>query len=239
MLRSLLILVALFAITFSAQAAERVSGVVSTKVLPKYVLGNANVAHNEGVLHTNALLKMSNGVYVDIFNSKSLSGAEYGNEVDATLGYATLLDKDRAIGINIGASYFALAPVLDTTRGDIFKPYIELNKKFSNGIAPYIKIEEYFVMGDDAPPAKTRSSIGARHAWQITDKVKLSQNIGGVYEYSPVAGVSCVIARHSAALSWNVFEQASIDILAETFIPLSGRNKEKNFVPGIGLTYRF
>lgn len=236
--RSFIFAMLLVSTSCCAAMAETLSGTVSTKFLPKYVCGNDTVAHDKPVNQTNLFVSLGNGLYANIWGSKSLVGAGYGNEIDATIGYAGPLGKTSNLKMDAGLSYFIMIP-MDTMNQDIISPYFELSMKaFDNGISPYAKVDLYFTIGGDEPTV--RSHVGASHQWAGTETILLSQDLQMTYDYVAAApSKTSLTVQHGIVAAWSISKAASIDLRNDIYLPIAGKDREINVVPGIGATYRF
>ena len=113
-MKKIIIALAMIVMIVSVVNAE-VSGSLSTKVLPKYVNGDGVIFYDKPVVWTNLFIGSSNGLYVDLWDSKGFSGQNYGNEIDLDGGYA----KD---GLEIGMAYWNITPVTTLNKSDMVSP---------------------------------------------------------------------------------------------------------------------
>lgn len=224
----------LFAISY-VSAEEKVSASISTKLLPKYVLDNGILAYNRTVVQTDILLRLPSGFYVDLWGSKGFVGENRGNQVSPTVGYNLLISQENEIGIDLGLTYNNLSPVSRVPRGDRIEPFIEVYKKISNGLTPYAKIEVFLPAKGATPNTETRSHLGIRHFWQITDSVALSQNLKLLYANPPLKNPGLIL-KHYAKLSWFFSKSVSINASNCLFVPFEHKSHKTQIVPGIGLT---
>lgn len=209
-------------------ANAEVNGSFSSQLRPKYVGGDGAVFYNNPVVQSNLFVGFSNGVYVDVWGSKSLtSGQNYGNEVDSAIGYAKN-------GLDIGLAHWNLMPVSTLSSEDMLSPYVEFSKEWKYYLTPFAKVEGLISL--DGSGSKVRLHGGVSHVWQMTKDFSLSQKLSMVH----ATGSNAVwTARHEISLVWSVTKSFSMDISSSSFVPLNNAGHETQIVPAVGVTYKF
>lgn len=220
--------VMMIVLALASTASAEISGSFSSKFRPKYVGGDGALFYNEPVVQSNLFVGFSNGVYVDVWGSKSLaSGQNYGNEVDPAIGYAKN-------GLDMGLAYWNLMPVGTLSSEDMLSPYVGFSKVWQYGLAPFVKAEGLINL--DGSGSKLRLHGGVNHSWQMAKNFSLSQKLSVVH----TTGSNAVwTARYDISLVWSVTKNFSVDIFNSSFVPLNDAGHETQIVPAIGVTWQF
>lgn len=213
---------------------------LSSLVANKYLQpGTGDVLHNRPVIQTDLLLSFKNGLYLDLWNSRSLQGkwndGNLGNEIDYGLGWDGVV---KGLAAHIGFSYYDEPKAFTLGSGDIFYTELRLGKelKWLSVTAGY---QNYATMPDSGFQGGHLISIGASRAQSLYgDKVVFNASFAGVYDTGTLGTLAGFMLRGNAGVNWNISKCFTFNVVSVNYyVPLTRRATDAMVMSG--LTFRF
>ena len=240
-------LVAAPLMALAAAQAQMPSFSLSVDVASSFVAGsNGRVLHERPVAQTNLRATWGNGLYVNLWGSKSLSGLpsryNFGNEIDYSIGYN---GEFRGFHFTMEANYFDVsAPNLFQSQGDVIKFIGEIRHPFKLGdhkLTPFVGVEPTFPVGVSARGG-TYWYAGAAHDWDFNPWLSLSHSLRVIYDGGAYDAQRGFIARYDAALTFRFSDSVSVSVpkirFIKTITPFSdGRRDVVVFGAGTRVTF--
>jgi hypothetical protein len=186
------------------------------------------------------------GVYAGLFNSASLSRTNdhpnYGNEVDVTLGWSTLI---KGNALNMSGAYIDLSPLIRLPKGDTFQfsqraaRTLPLGKKRS--ITPYIRLREVMPMHGPTPIGGWFGHGGFVFTRSFGPKVSNAADIATVWDSGALGNNPGLIGTVVDTLSWKRGEHVSLQFPLNVQTPINhtGDGRRTNVAGGIALSFSF
>lgn len=237
---------ALALVMSAAQASlAQIGWEVSTDLKSKYVAPGLGFVADQGpVAQMGITASLSNGLYVNVWGSKSLTDRSrqlnFGDELNYTLGWGCTL---AGFGVAASVSYFDLAPLV-RSKNDMVQFALEVNRSFVLGehmLTPYVALKPMIAISKSDG---LRIEGGLRHRWLFSEQIAITQG-GRVLCDTGTGGVErgCNF-RYDAALSWKVSGTVRVDFpTIQLFQPIThfsdddGRKRE--WLVGTRLTVVF
>lgn len=213
---------------------------LSSLVANKYLQpGTGDVLHDRPVVQTDLLLTFKNGLYLDLWNSRSLQGkwddGSLGNEVDYGLGWDGTI---KGLTVHVGFAYYDEPGVFTLGAGDILYTELRLGKelKWFSVTAGY---QNYTTMPNSGFQGGHLISLGASRAQPLYgDKVILNASFAGVYDTGTLGTLAGFMFRGNVGVSWNINEHLTFNAVSVSYYaPLTHRATD--VIVTSGLTYRF
>lgn len=227
--------------------AEEPSFALSTKFWSQYLDNNGAVIHDKPVFQSDLLISLPLGFYFDFWHSMGLDGTglstDLGDEIDYTLGWNGNL---KGIGFDLGFSYLDFIDLFKMPKGDVLRPYAEINKEFKitekNIITPYVRWDGSFPAGANSPKGGQWFSAGLKHIWQINEIAALQQKLFTLYDTGALGFEKAIIGQYHIGLGWSVAKSVTLELpnfkISTPFTSVNDGRKSE-FVIGAGLSFRF
>lgn len=224
----------------------------SSRVVSQYVGSSGCVASEKPVVQSEATfwfprIKCIPGrAYLDIWHSAGFDSdlsSDYADEIDYTVGWFAEVEK---VGIDIGVSYFDSFELFNGRKGDLIRPYFEINRKFDlteeHSVTPFFKTDFLIsAMGYDVAHG-VRSRLGVKHAWQINPQFSFNQKACFVFDDGACGLDSGVLGEYQCGFNWKVndwlsFEPISFRVISPFSSLSDGRETQTVF--GCGFSIKF
>ncbi len=227
------------------QAEESVwpSVTVSSLVANQYLgFGTGNSLSKDPALQTDLLFSFKNGLYVDLWNSRSLNGSwndgNLGNEVDYGVGWKG--DIAPHLNLNVGITYFDEPKALTFGAGDIIYPHIFLTRDFKwlSVIAGY---ENYTTMPGSGFKGGNLFSLGiSKYQLFCKDRIAVHASVAGVYDMGTLGSSEGFILRGNVGSDWNMTKRLTFNVLGVNwYTPITAHDRRvTDAVVYSGLTLR-
>lgn len=243
----LLVVLAVLIAVYSHSYAEEPSFALSTKFWSQYLDNNGAVNHDQPVLQSDLFISLPLGFYFDFWHSMGLDetglSTDFGDEINYTLGWGGTLN---GFGFDLGFSYLDFIDLFKMPKGDVLRPYAEINKEFKitekNILTPYARWDGSFPASGNSPEKDQWFSLGLKHVWQINETAELKQKLFTLYDTGALGFAKAVIGQYNIGLGWNVTKSVTLDLpnfkISTPLTPVNDGRKTE-FVIGAGLSLRF
>lgn len=213
---------------------------LSSAVANKYLQpGTGDTVHNRPVVQTDLLVTFKNGLYLDLWNSRSLQGkwddGSLGNEVDYGLGWDGTVE---GLTAHIGFVYYDEPKAFTLGAGDIFYTELRLGKEFK-WLSVTAGYQSYTTMPDSGFQGGHLVSLGVSRTQSLYgDKVSLNASFAGVYDTGTLGTLAGFMFRGNAGINWNINKHFTLNAVSVNYyVPLTRRLADAMVMSG--LTYRF
>lgn len=201
----------------------------SSLVADKYLaFGSGSVLSKNPVVQSDLCFSFKNGLYVDLWNSRSLQGSwndgGLGNEIDYQIGWKSKVAKD--LTLNVGVTYFDTSKVFTFGGGDIIYTHAFLLKDFKH-LSVTAGYENYTTMPRSGFRGGNLISLGAsKHQLFFGDKLSLRAGIACVYDTGTIGTHTGFIMRGSAGADWNISKHLTFNVIGVNYyVPLTVHDK--------------
>lgn len=229
--------------SFNAQAQDNTSPSItmSSYAANKYLaFGTGSVLTKDSVAQTDLFVSFKSGLYVDLWNSRSLTGkwndGSFGNEVDYGAGWKGSVAK--SLILNVGVTYFDEPRAFTLGAGDILYPHAFLTKEFRL-LSVTVGYEDYIAMPGSGFKGGSLVSLGA--SWSRSfGKASLHASFTGVYDTGTIGTSHGFIARGCAGADWSQNDRLTLNVLGVNwFVPVTPHDKRvSNAMVFTGLTFK-
>lgn len=234
--------VGLFQSTALAQEGTGPSITVGSYVADKYLaFGTGSVLSEDPVIQTDVFVLFKNGVYVDLWNSRSLKGSwddgSFGNEVDYGLGWKGSVGK--GLSLNIGATYFDEPRAFTLGAGDILYTRAFLTKECKL-LSVTLGYENYVAMPGSGFKGGNLVSIGASKSWSSREgKLGMRASVVGVYDTGTIGTDDGFILRGGVGIDWRASKRLTFNLIGVSwFVPVTAHDKRtRNVMAYSGITW--
>lgn len=217
------------------------SGVtLSTAVANKYLFfGTGAVLYDKPAVQTDLLVTLKNGLYYDLWGSRSLQGkwndGSFGNEVDYGIGWDGIV---KGLTAHAGFTYLDEPSAFTFGASDILYTHLRLGKE-SKWLSVTAGYENYTAMPDSGFPGGHLISIGAGRIQPLNgDKVVLNASLAGVYDTGTLGTLVGFMLRGNVGISWNINKHFTFNAVSVNYYaPLTRRATDAMVMSG--LTYHF
>ena len=214
-----------------------VSVTVSSAVANKYLFGGTGgVLSKDPVVQTDLLLTHKNGIYVDLWNSRSLKGkwddGSLGNEVDYGVGWNGTA---KGLTAHVGITYFDEPSAFKLGAGDIVYTHARLGKDF-RPFSLTLGHENLVTMPDSGFQGGNLFSLTASKSvlfWK--DRMSVSASIAGVYDTGTLGSDTGFFLRGSTGINWNVSKRLTVNVVSANYFI----RRTSDVMVSSGITWNF
>lgn len=250
-LAALLAAAALFAGAFTTAVAQTtsVSSNAPVKVtLSSYVanqylgFGAGAVLSKDPVVQTSLTASFSNGIYLNVWNSRSLRGRwnnqSLGNEIDYGIGWNGLIAPK--LRLNIGITYFDEPRIGRFGAGDILYSRISLTREFefANVTAGF---ENYVTMPKSGFQGGNLFTLGvSKRASFWEDRIAVRASVAGVYDSGTPGSKPGFLLRGNAGADLKVNENVTVNAIGVNwYLPTEAHGTKRDAMVYSGVTINF
>lgn len=202
---------------------------VGSYVADKYLaFGTGNALSKDPAIQSDLLISWKNGLFVDLWNSRSLKGkwndGSLGNEADYQIGWKSSLATN--LNLNIGVTYFDESRAFTLGAGDILYTHAYLTKGFKP-LSLTAGYENYITMPKSGFQGGHLISLGvSKYQLLCKNKIGLRASAAGVYDTGTLGSGAGFILRGSAGADWNVSKRLTLNVLGvNCYVPLTPHDK--------------
>lgn len=210
---------------FGAVAYGEPSITVSSSVGDKYLGFNTGFLLSKSpVLQSDAFVAFPRGLYLDLWNSRTLKGRwddqDFGNETDYCIGWGGSVAKGASL--DASAVYFDEPKPLKFGAGDIVLLRAALSKNVTSLLSASIGIEDFSTMpktgysGGMLFPAGLRFKVPL-----IDDRVRFVASAAMVYDTGTFGGDRGFLARGNIGADWSVTKRLTMKLNANWYVPVT------------------
>lgn len=225
---------ALFASKVSAQGQSGPSVTVGTSVTDKYLAaGTGSMLSRDPAVQSDLFVMFHNGVYVDLWNSRSLRGSwdngSFGNEVDYAVGWKGKVAED--VSLNAMVCYFDEPKAFSLGKGDILYTKAFLTKSFKP-LSVALGYENYVVIPGSGFRGGNLVSLGASQGWSVREgKVALRASAAAVYDFGTLGTDRGIILRGTVGVDWKTTKSLTVNLIGVNwFVPVTAHDKRSTDV---------
>ncbi|MDO8593969.1 MAG: TorF family putative porin [bacterium] len=229
-----------------ATAEERYLPTVtlSSYVADKYLqFGKGSVLSKDPVVQSDLFISWKNGLFVDLWNSRSLRGSwddgSLGNEIDYGVGWKGTLATN--LSLAVGVTYFDEPRAFTFGAGDILYSHAFLTRDFKH-LSVTAGYENYVTMPRSGFRGGNLISLGVSKSQSFCkDRIGLRTSVAGVYDTGTLGTDSGLILRGSAGADWNVTKRLTVNVIGVNwYVPLTSHDKRTtDAMVYSGLTFKF
>lgn len=220
------------------ESPNTVGVTVSSTVANKSLLfGTGSVLSSDPVVQTDILLSFKNGIYLDLWNSRSLKGSwnngSLGNEIDYGIGWKGILTSN--LTLNIGVTYFDEPSAFTFGAEDIVYTHAFLTRDFKH-LSVVGGFENYTAMPKSGFHGGNLLSLGICKNFSFCkDRVDLDTSLSGVYDTGTIDSEKGLFLRGNMMLSYKATKHFTLNILSLNYFI---RNRS-DLMAATGLTVSF
>ena len=231
-------------IPVQAEESQWPSVTVSSLVADKYMaFGTGSLLSKDPVIQSDVCISFKSGLYVDLWNSKSLNGSwddgSFGNEVDYQVGWKGSITP--SLRFNVGVTYFDEPNAFTFGAGDIVYTHAFLTRDFKH-LSVTAGYENYVTMPGSGFCGGNLISLGvSKYQLFLQGKLGVRASVTGVYDAGTLGTRSGFIVKGSTGLDWNVSKRCTLNILGvDWYAPLTAHDKRvTDAVMYTGFTFHF
>jgi len=239
----LAITILFLSLTAQAQESQWPNVTISSLVANKYIaFGTGSLLSKDPVVQSDANILFKNGLYIDLWNSRSLVGSwddgSFGNEVDYQVGWRGAVATN--LSFDIGVTYFDEPKAFTFGPGDILYSHAFLTRGFKH-LSVTAGYENYTAMPGSGFRGGNLLSLGvSKHQSFCKDKVGLHASVTGVYDTGTIGTHPGFILRGGAGADWNITKKLTLNVLGVNwYVPLTPHDKRvADVVFSCGFTLR-
>lgn len=212
-----------------AQDGQWPSVTVSSLVANKYLgFGTGNLLSKDPVIQSDLNISFKNGLYIDLWNSRSLKGSwdngSLGNEVDYQIGWKVNLATN--LNFNIGTAYCDEPNALSFGGGDILYTHAFLTKDLKY-LSVSVGYENFVTMPDSGFRGGNLISLGvSKYQLICKDKIGIRASMAGVYDTGTLGSGKGFILRGNAGIDWNITKRLTFNVAGVNwYAPLTPHDK--------------
>lgn len=220
---------------------------INSVVANKYLaFGSGAVLYDKPVVQSDLFVSMENGLYIDLWNSKSFEGSWGGNlgdEVDYGLGWAGSIGK--GFGMDIGTTYFDEPTIFTLGSGDILYSHVKVSRAFKpfakfEPIVPFVSFENYSTMPDTGFQGGNLYSIGFSTCIPLSRIFKITSTTIASYDDGGFGLRSGIILRQNVELNAQVSKRIRLIIpRLAGYLPTMVDKREPQLVISGGASFTF
>ncbi|MSU55623.1 MAG: hypothetical protein EXS46_03765 [Candidatus Taylorbacteria bacterium] len=216
---------------------QPVSVTLSSVIANKYLFsGTGMELSGDPVVQTDLFLSHKSGVYLDLWNSRSLKGkwddGSLGNEVDYGLGWNGVI---KGLTVHVGVTYFDEPKAFTLGSGDIIYSHLRLGKDWKL-LTLTLGYENLVTMPDSGFQGGNLFSLTASKSipfWK--DRMNISTSLAGVYDTGTLGSDTGFFLRGTAGVNWNITKRLTANLVSVNYFV---RHKSDAIVSS-GLTWSF
>jgi hypothetical protein len=234
-MKSINTLVILIAVILSSSFIVRAQGdwcptiTISSLVADKYIaFGTGSVLSKDPVAQSDVNILFKNGLYLDLWNSRSLKGSwndgSFGNEVDYQVGWRHEVAPNWSL--DIGETCFDEPKAFTIGAGDILYTHAFLTRDFKH-LSVTAGYENYVTLPGSGYQGGNLISLGMSKSLSLCDgKIGLHASAVGVYDTGTLGTKSGFITRSGAGADWNIAKHFTLNVLGVSwYVPVTPHDK--------------
>lgn len=236
-------LAVLFAVTVMAEVpATDIGPSVSFRsvVGDKYVcFGSGSLLYNKPVIQSDLFISFNDGLYVDLWDSKSLNSSweNYGNEIDYGLGWS---GKIYGFGLDVGVFYYDEPSGLTFDEKDSWNSHIKISRDL-RVCTVYGSLDNYMVMPDSEVEGGNLCTLGAQKALEVNKLLSAKTYASVAYDDGAYCGDNGLIFHTGGELDWRITKKLTLIVPeVKVYVPLTVQDaRENEIVLYSGFSYQF
>lgn len=191
----------------------------SSAVANKYLnTGTGGELSKDPVVQTDLTLTHRSGLYLDLWNSRSLAhkwnSGDLGDEVDYGIGWNGTV---KGFNVHIGSTYFDEPNVFTLGAGDIVYTHARIGKDFKH-LTITAGYENYTPLPGSGFQGGNLMSVGASRNFSFCkDKVSLATSLAGVYDTGTLGSDREFFARGNVGLNWNANKHLTLNLISANY----------------------
>jgi hypothetical protein len=209
------------------------------RILSKYVDADGAVFYDGAVAQADLTVSVSNGLYLNVWQSRGLRGHRDGqvlNETDYHIGWAGEVG---GLTIDVSGGYYDLAPIMKDARNAIRSFAVELRPSGERPFTPFVSVESYHMRSDADFEGGTRTRLGVEFSLTVS-KVSIEQVLEVCYEDGAFGYGKAAVGIYNADVTWSVGKMKLILTSLALYHPFVKHNGQKNeLVVGLGARWSF
>ena len=180
-------------------------------VASKYLaFSSGGMLYDKPVVQSDLFVSFQNGLYADVWNSKSFEGSwgkSLGDEVDYGVGYGRSLGK--GFSFDIGVTYFDEPMAFTESVGDILYSHIKVCKAFKP-VTVFACWENYTTMPGTAFEGGNLYSLGVSKQLNIWKMLSASSSVAMTYDDGGFGMGKGFLAKGSIELDWAITKNLTL-----------------------------
>ena len=242
---SVIVVLTTLSLGFRAKAAENTgpSATVSTYIADKYLgFATGNVLSRDPVIQSDIFISWKNGLYIDLWNSRSLRGTwdngSLGNEVDYIVGWKGMIATNLTLNVTVG--YLDEPKAFTLGAGDILYPHAFLTRDFKY-LSVTAGFENYTTMPRSGFQGGNLISLGVSKYQSLwNSKIGLRASVVGVYDDGTLGSGKGFILRGGTGVDWHITKRLTVNVIGVNwYVPLTPHDKRvANTMVYSGLTFK-
>ena len=216
---------------------QPVSVTLSSVVANKYLFSASGLElSRDPVVQTDLYVNFRNGIYADLWASRSLKGkwddGGLGNEIDYGIGWNGTI---KGLTAHIGVTYFDEPKSFAFGAGDILYSHVRIGNDFKH-LSLTLGYENLTPLPDSGFQGGNIVSLTASKTFPLwNDKVTLPASLSAVYDSGTAGSERGLFIKGTAGVNWNATKQLTVNLLSVSYFI----REKSDAMFGTGVTWNF
>jgi len=184
---------------------------VSSGVANQYIaFGNGGILYGKAVCQSDIFVSFENGIYIDLWNSKSLEGnwgESLGDELDYGIGWSGQIGQ--GFGLNIGLTYFDEPMAMTFGPGDVWFSHVKVSHSLG-GVKVFGQYENHTTVAGTSYEGGNLWSLGVSKSQGYHDFITVDVSGTLTYDDGAYGNDSGLLAKSSLGCSWKVSDHLTV-----------------------------
>jgi len=235
-----ILITASLGITYPKAEGNRTKNItvtISSAVANQYLfLGTGTMVSESPVIQTDLLISHESGLYLNLWNSRSLKGnwndGSFGNEIDYGLGWYR---EEKSFSVNVGVSFFDNYPSFTFGEGDILYSYASLGKDFKH-LSLTLGYENLTPMSGSNFPGGNLMRLTASKTFSLWQgKFVFPVSLSYVYNTGIFGEDEEFFLKGNAGINWNITDRITANMISVNYF----LRERENAMVSSGVTFNF